>query len=289
MSEMENRLPITKERLARFEAYSSEDDFRSLLDEVPEGASDFVIALIDLINASNAAFNGFINIFNDLGALDEPTGYTSTKSRRRIYSREAILFLNLDTDLPDEEKKEFTVNPSKARTTSDTGSSVFLWTRRNRRNAGAQKKEAAFDADKVTETFPDDMDERFDAIVEMLKPKKEDLYFYCLISALDGVYGKNKKRFIAKILRKLEAAADEKEKIDAFINELCMHERNLSELENSTDSYVEVKAKIKQTLADEIQSVRNLRQALTALFSQEEKYDATDDDDIDDDDTDDDE
>lgn len=284
MSETENRLPITKERLARFEAYSNEDGFRSLLDEVPEGASDFVIALIDLINASNAAFNGFINIFNDLGALDEPIADTSTKSRRRICSRESILFLNLDTDLPDEEKKEFTINPSKARTTSDTGFTGFLWTRRN---AGAQKKEAVFDADKVTETFPDDMDERFDAIVEMLKPKKEDLYFYCLISALDGVYGKNKKRFIAKILRKLEADADEKEKIDAFINELCMHERNLSELENSTDSYVEVKAKIKQALADEIQSVRNLRQALTALFSQEEKYDATDDDDIDDDDTDD--
>ncbi|EFW38017.1 hypothetical protein DWQ65_10930 [Treponema phagedenis] len=132
------------------------------------------------------------------------------------------------------------------------------------------------------------MDERFDAIVEMLKPKKKDLYFYCLISALDGVYGKNKKRFIAKIFRQCKAEPDEQEKIDAFINELCTHERKLSDLENSTDSYVEVKAKIKQTLADEIQSVRNLRQALSALFSQEEKYDA-DDDDIDDDDTDDDE
>ena len=137
---------------------------------------------------------------------------------------------------------------------------------RNRRNAGAQKKEVVFDADKVTETFSDDMDERFDAIVEMLKPKKKDLYFYCLISALDGVYGKNKKRFIAKILRKLEAEPDKQEKIDAFINELCMHERNLSELENSTDSYVEVKAKIKQTLADEIQSVDDLFQTVQSML-----------------------
>ncbi|TYT78402.1 hypothetical protein [Treponema phagedenis] len=144
MIETENRLPITKERLARFEAYSSEDGFRSLLDEVPEGASDFVITLIDLINASNAAFNGFINIFNDLGALDEPIADTSTKSRRRICSRESILFLNLDSDLPDEEKKEFTVNPSKARTTSDTGFTGFLGTRRNRRNAGAQKKKKLY-------------------------------------------------------------------------------------------------------------------------------------------------
>lgn len=54
MDELEDRLPVIKERLARFEAYSNEDGFRSLLDEVPEGASDFVIALIDLINASNA-------------------------------------------------------------------------------------------------------------------------------------------------------------------------------------------------------------------------------------------
>lgn len=279
MGELENRLPVTKEKLARFEEFYRDAVY------------------MDLFTQRDSNYNdegAFAKSIRSLGILRDILFYYSSSDglgkykpkiprSNSIYAENAILFLSLDNDLSSEEKNEFNIIRSKMMlgdlSSVSNDKSIFGFkvyklpsTMNLMKNNGDYSYlsvvDNSFCGDGISMSFPSDSDERFDEIVERTRPKEYDLFFYCLLAALDGVYGKNEKRFIAKIFRKFNNAdEDEKEKLNGFIEEICKHEQKLYELERSTESYVEVKEKLKQTIEDEKSSIKDLASTVMDLFN----------------------
>lgn len=277
MGELENRLPVTKEKLARFEEFYRDAVY------------------MDLFTQRDSNYNdegAFAKSIRSWGILRDLVFYMSSFANNykpkiaesnSMYTENAISFLSLDNDLSSEEKNEFNITRSKvilgdsnsvSNDKSIFGFKVYKVTSimNSMENNGAylyfSVEDNSFCADGISMSFPSDSDERFDEIVERTKPKVYDLFFYCLLAALDGVYSKNEKRFIAKIFRKFNNADEtEKERLNNFIEEICKHEQKLYELERSTESYAEVKEKLKQTIEDEKSSIKDLASTVMDLFN----------------------
>ncbi len=95
------------------------------------------------------------------------------------------------------------------------------------------------------EELPDDFDERFDFIYEELDTCCYDFDKYMIFLVLDGVLGRNKKRFVAKYLRE-EGDEDEKEKILNILEYFCESERELERIKNSSMNYNEASKEIEK-------------------------------------------
>ena len=296
MGELENRLPVTKEKLARFEEFYRDAVY------------------MDLFTQHDSNYNdegALAKSIRSLGILRDLVFYMSFANNYKLkiaksnsmYTENAISFLNLDSDLSDEEKNEFNItrsnivqkdntsaifssfqdpfqDPNKRilflrvfRPLNTTNITYFFTGPHSVKMFDDNRDEfyvvdSSFYADGISMSFPSDSDECFDEIWGKTEPKEYDLFFYCLLAALDGVYGKNEKRFIAKIFRKFNnAAEDEKERLNNFIEEICKHEQKLYELERSTESYAEVKEKLKQTIEDEKSSIKDLASTVMDLFN----------------------
>ena len=277
MGELENRLPVTKEKLARFEEFYRDAVYMDLFTQHDsnyndEGALAKTMRSWGILRDLVFYMRSFANNYKPKIA-----------GSNSMYTENAISFLSLDNDLSSEEKNEFNIIRSKVIlgdfNSVSNDKSIFGFkvckspsTMNLMKNNGDYSYfsvvDNSFCGDGVSMSFPSDSDERFDEIVERTKPKEYDLFFYCLLAALDGVYSKNEKRFIAKIFRKFNnAAEDEKEKLNGFIEEICKHEQKLYELERSTESYVEVKEKLKQTIEDEKSSIKDLASTVMDLFN----------------------
>ena len=263
MGELENRLPVTKEKLARFEEFYRDAVYMDLFTQLD----------------SNYNYEGALaKSMRSWGVLRDIVFYSSSDGLEN-----AISFLSLDNDLSSEEKNEFNIIRSKMMlgdfNSLSNDKSIFGFkvykvpsTMNLMKNNGDYSYfsvvDNSFCGDGISMSFSSDSDERFDEIVERTKPKGYDLFFYCLLAALDGVYSKNEKRFIAKIFRKFNNADEtEKERLNNFIEEICKHEQKLYELERSTESYAEVKEKLKQTIEDEKSSIKDLASTVMDLFN----------------------
>ncbi len=276
MGELENRLPVTKEKLARFEEFYRDAVYMDLFTQLDSNYNDE---------------GALANSIRSLGILRDLLFYMihpydeygpKIAESNSMYTENAISFLSLDNDLSDEEKYEFNIIRSKIlRDDSNSVSndkSIFCFNgyisnpvKFMTNNGGylhLRVVDNSFCGDGISMSFPSDSDERFDEIWGKTEPKEYDLFFYCLLAALDGVYSKNEKRFIAKIFRKFNnAAEDEKGRLNNFIEEICKHEQKLYELERSIESYAEVKEKLKQTIEDEKSSIKDLASTVMDLFN----------------------
>jgi len=278
MGELENRLPVTKEKLARFEEFYRDAVYMDLFTQLDSNYNDE---------------GAFAKSIRSLGILRDILFYYSSSDglgkykpkiprSNSIYAENAILFLSLDNDLSSEEKNEFNIIRSKMMlgdlSSVSNDKSIFCFNgyisnpvKFMTNNGGylhLRVVDNSFCGDGISMSFPSDSDERFDEIWGKTEPKEYDLFFYCLLAALDGVYSKNEKRFIAKIFRKFNNADEtEKERLNNFIEEICKHEQKLYELERSTESYAEVKEKLKQTIEDEKSSIKDLASTVMDLFN----------------------
>lgn len=278
MGELENRLPVTKEKLARFEEFYREAVYMDLFTQRDSNYND---------EGAFAKTTRSWGILRDIVFYSSSDGLGKYKPKipglNSIYTKNAISFLSLDNDLSSEEKNEFNIIRSKVML-GDLNSvskdesifgfkvykapSIMNLMKNNGDYSYFSLVDNSFCGDGISMSFPSDSDEHFDEIVERTRPKEYDLFFYCLLAALDGVYSKNEKRFIAKIFRKFNnAAEDEKERLNNFIEEICKHEQKLYELERSTESYAEVKEKLKQTIEDEKSSIKDLASTVMDLFN----------------------
>lgn len=128
--------------------------------------------------------------------------------------------------------------------------------------------------------WPSDEDYRFDKISEIITDSKtfygyneNTLYLYSLISTLDGVYGKNESRFIAKIFRKCKFNEELKGQLDEFIKELCQHEQKIEEAKNSSMSYKEVLSEIEKIVEQEENSVKDLYEFIQGMYENGDEND----------------
>lgn len=276
MGELENRLPVTKEKLARFEEFYRDAVYMDLFTQLD----------------SNYNYEGVLaKITRSWGILLDVLFYMipddeyepKIEESNSMYTENAISFLSLDNDLSDEEKYEFNIirsmivdgdfdsvskdefmSESQVTELSDLMNSIIGTIS----DSEFSVVDDSFCGDGISMSFPSDSDECFDAIWEKTEPKEYDLFFYCLLAALDGVYSKNEKRFIAKIFRMFNNADEtEKGRLNNFIEEICKHEQKLYELERSTESYAEVKEKLKQTIEDEKSSIKDLASTVMDLFN----------------------
>lgn len=273
MGELENRLPVTKEKLARFEEFYRDAVYMDLFTQLDSNYNDEG-ALAKSIRS--------LGILRDLVfyMISDDEYEPKIEEANSMYTEDAISFLSLDNDLSDEEKNEFNIIRSTMMfddfNSVSKDKSIFSFKvykamnlmKNNGDYSYFSVVDNSFCGDGVSMSFPSDSDERFDEIVEETEPEEYDLFFYCLLAALDGVYSKNEKRFIAKIFRKFNNADEtEKERLNNFIEEICKHEQKLYELERSTESYAEVKEKLKQTIEDEKSSIKDLASTVMDLFN----------------------
>lgn len=276
MGELENRLPVTKEKLARFEEFYRDAVYMDLFTQLDSNYNDEGV-----LAKTTRSWGILREVFFYMISDDEYE--PKIEEANSMYTENAISFLSLDNDLSDEEKNEFNIIRSTMMlgdfNSVSNDESIFGFkvykvpsTMNLMKNNGDYSYfsvvDNSFCGDGISMSFSSDSDERFDEIVERTKPKGYDLFFYCLLAALDGVYSKNEKRFIAKIFRKFNNADEtEKERLNNFIEEICKHEQKLYELERSTESYAEVKEKLKQTIEDEKSSIKDLASTVMDLFN----------------------
>lgn len=291
MGELENRLPVTKEKLARFEEFYRDAVYMDLFTQLDsnyndEGALAKSIRSLGILRdlvfyMRSFAMRSFAKRRFDNNYKDDYK--LKIAESNSMYTENAISFLSLDNDLSSEEKNEFNIIRSKVMlgncNSLPNDKSIFgfqVYELKNimdsMENTGGYLylgvEDNSFCGDGISMSFPSDSDEHFDEIWGKTEPKEYDLFFYCLLAALDGVYSKNEKRFIAKIFRKFNNADEtEKGRLNNFIEEICKHEQKLYELERSTESYAEVKEKLKQTIEDEKSSIKDLASTVMDLFN----------------------
>lgn len=238
------RLPLEEERLNRFWRYAGMMTELSLKNSV-----------IPELSALPLLFGGAIDTIGK-----------ATISPESLYA-----FVNLDFDIDDDEVeileksfKNYYFGNVPDLSSSQTERFWFL-----RPTASRGKIE--------TINWPSDEDHRFDKISEIIDNSEifhdydgNSLYIYSLMSALDGVYGKNESRFIAKILRKCKFNEDIKEQLDEFIKELCRYEQKIEEVKNSSTPYKEVVSEIERLLQEEENSVRDLYEFIKGLSANDD-------------------
>ena len=241
------RLPLEEERLNRFLRYAG---------------------MMTELSLKNSVIPG-------LSALPLPFGSAIDTIGKATISPESLYaFVNLDFDIDDDEVeileksfKNYYFGNVPDLSSSQTERFWFL-----RPTASRGKIE--------TINWPSDEDHRFDKISDIIDDSEtfhdydgNALYFYSLMSALDGVYGKNESRFIAKILRKCKFNEDIKEQLDEFIKELCRYEQKIEEVKNSSTPYKEVVSGIEKILEQKESSVRELYVFIKILCENGDKED----------------